>query len=228
MAGLSDAIFPPAGALCTASGVTCRRTLPGGTPLTVFENVSLVASPRSIVCVSGRSGSGKTTLLNLLSGLLRPTTGRVYWGERDVWSLTEDERAAGRREQLAVVLQDGGLIEWLTAKENVLIAATGPRRDGSGSAEEVLARVGLAGRGRSYPDELSMGERERVAIARALVCNPKLVILDEPTAALDGATADSILRLLSALVVESGVSLVIASHDSAVLKRADVEVRLPG
>ena len=219
---------PALEARCKAEDVTSRRMLPDGSTLTVLEGVSVSAQPGELLCVTGRSGSGKTTLLSVLSGLLRPNEGRVYWGTEEIWSLSEPERAARRRERVAVILQDGGLIEWLTAEENAALALVDGTADRRERVHEVLDQVGLGERRRNYPHQLSMGERERVAIARALVKSPEVVIVDEPTAALDRATSTSILELLQRLARATDAGLIIASHDPYVIELADSEFHLEG
>ena len=219
---------PDSSARCTVEAASCVRTLPDGSQLTVFENVSLAAAPGRVLCIRGRSGSGKTTLLGVMSGLLRPISGRVYWGEQEIWSLSEAERAARRRDEVAVILQDGGLIEWLTAEENVALSLTnGDAKDAKERIHEILDQVGLGGRRRNYPHELSMGERERVAIARALIRNPQIVMVDEPTAALDRNTSTAILELLLQLAREHDAALILASHDPGVFDLADEQFALP-
>jgi putative ABC transport system ATP-binding protein len=181
-----------------------------------------------MLCISGRSGSGKTTLLNVLSGLLRPSAGRLLWHGRDVWSLTQAERAEWRRKTASVVLQDGGLVESLTAAENVLLGQVGRKSVPVDVVREALDQVGLLDRARNYPHQLSMGERERVGIARALLMKPELIILDEPTAALDRTTADAIMQHLDELKSRLGMAVVVASHDEAVIHMADDELHLVG
>lgn len=218
---------PDTSARCTVEDASCIRTLPDGSKLTVFENVSLAARPATVLCIRGRSGSGKTTLLGVLSGLLRPTSGRVYWGSEEIWSLTEADRAGRRQDQVAVILQDGGLIEWLTAEENVALSLTNGVARSKERIHEILDQVGLGGRRRNYPHELSMGERERVAIARALIRNPGIVIVDEPTAALDRNTSTAILNLLFSLAHENDAALIVASHDPQVFELTDEQYELP-
>jgi putative ABC transport system ATP-binding protein len=212
---------------CRLEDAACVRTLPDGSHLTVFQHVSLAVAAGTVLCIRGRSGSGKTTLLGVMTGLLRPSNGRVYWGNQEIWTLSETERAARRRDQLAVILQDGGLIEWLTAEENVALSLSNGAADSKDRIREVLEQVGLGGRSRNYPHELSMGERERVAIARALVRSPEIVIVDEPTAALDRNTSTAILDLLLGLARDTEAALIIASHDSHVVELADEEFNLP-
>jgi putative ABC transport system ATP-binding protein len=219
--------FPDTSARCSVEDASCVRTLPDGTTLTVFEHVSLAVAAGTALCIRGRSGSGKTTLLGVMSGLLRPTSGCVYWGSEEIWSLSEAERAGQRRDQLAVILQDGGLIEWLTAEENVALSVSKGSTGDKEHIQEILDQVGLGGRRRNYPHELSMGERERVAIARALVRNPRIVIVDEPTAALDRTTSTAILELLLRLSRENDAALIVASHDPNVFELADEQFDLP-
>lgn len=218
---------PETAVRCSVEDASCVRTLPDGTKLTVFEHVSLAVSAGTALCIRGRSGSGKTTLLGVMSGLLRPTSGRVYWGGEEIWSLSEAERAGRRRDQLAVILQDGGLIEWLTAEENVALSLSNGAAGDKQRIHEILDQVGLGGRRRNYPHELSMGERERVAIARALVRNPGIVIVDEPTAALDRNTSTAILELLLHLSRENDAALIVASHDAQVFELTDEQYDLP-
>ncbi len=219
---------PALAARCTADNVSCARTLPDGSELAVLEGVSLAAQQGQLLCVTGRSGSGKTTLLSVLSGLLRPSEGRVYWGAEEIWGLSEAERAARRRERVAVILQDGGLIEWLTAEENVALSLVDGQSDSRDRIHDTLEEVGLGERRRNYPHQLSMGERERVAIARALIRSPEVVIVDEPTAALDRATSTSILELLLRLARATSAGLIVASHDPYVIELADSEFHLEG
>jgi ABC-type lipoprotein export system ATPase subunit len=218
---------PDPAARCTVHDAACVRTLPDGSKLTVFANVSLAVAPGTVLCVRGRSGSGKTTLLGVMSGLLRPTSGRVYWGGDEIWSLTEAERAGRRRDQLAVIVQDGGLIEWLTAEENIALSLSNGSAGDKARIHEILDQVGLGGRRRNYPHELSMGERERVAIARALIRNAGIVIVDEPTAALDRNTSTAILELLLRLSHENDAALIVASHDPQVFELTDEQYDLP-
>ncbi len=225
MADLNTA--PDTSIRCAVDAASCQRMLPDGTKLTVFANVSLAVAPATVLCIRGRSGSGKTTLLSVLSGLLRPTRGRVYWDSEDIWSLSEAERAGRRRDQLAVILQDGGLIEWLTAEENVALSLSNGATDSKERIQEILEQVGLGGRRRNYPHELSMGERERVAIARALVRKAGIVIVDEPTAALDRNTSTAILDLLLRLARDHDAALIVASHDPNVFELADEQFDLP-
>jgi putative ABC transport system ATP-binding protein len=179
----------------------------------------------------GRSGAGKSTLLNLISGIDRPTSGRVRIGDTDLTDKTETERTLFRRTHVGFVFQSFNLISTLTVGENVRLplelAGESPRADRD-RAGAMLERVGLADRADQFPDRLSGGEQQRVAVARALVHEPLLVLADEPTGNLDYDTGQAVLTLLSDLVTDTGTTLLVATHDPEVLPRADRVLHLHG
>lgn len=198
-------------------------TYPGrdhGEPLRVLETIDLVVGRGDLVVAAGRSGSGKTTLLHIAAGLLRPTTGEVYWADVALDELDDDRLAALRGRSVGIVFQNAALIETLTAAENVALQAvpTG-LRDGRERAERLLARQGLADRAHHYPSHLSGGEQQRVALARALFADPPLLVVDEPTANLDRRSAEAVTRQLQHLA-EDGHGLLVASHDTHVISVA--------
>jgi putative ABC transport system ATP-binding protein len=176
-----------------------------------------------VVLVAGPSGSGKSTLLHLLGTLDRPDRGSVELEGRDVARLSERERTLLRRRRLGFVFQAYHLVPVLSALENVevplWIDGVG-RRERRERAAASLEAVGLGGRLGHRPDRLSGGERQRVAIARALVHSPAALLADEPTGNLDSATAGEVLDLLFALNRRHGTTMLIATHDAALLERA--------
>jgi putative ABC transport system ATP-binding protein len=178
------------------------------------------------VAIVGPSGSGKTTLLGLLAGLDRPSGGTVRLDGTDLGSLSEDGRAKLRRERIGFVFQSFQLIPTLTARENVEVPLQlrGERPDGR--ADELLARVGLAGRGHHFPAQLSGGEQQRVAIARAFVHGPQVLFADEPTGNLDAATGQRVIDLLMELNRELGTTLILVTHDLDLAGRARRVIRL--
>jgi putative ABC transport system ATP-binding protein len=190
----------------------------------VFRDVDGVIGRGEIAVLVGRSGSGKSTLLNLVSGIDRPTTGRVIVDGVDLTRLDERERTLFRRRRIGFVFQLFNLIPLLTVEENVLLPLelTG-RADPAGRARarDLLAKVGLADRRAAFPDRLSGGEQQRVAIARALVHDPALVLADEPTGNLDADTAAAVLDLLDRLVRERGTTVLMATHSREVVGVAD-------
>jgi putative ABC transport system ATP-binding protein len=178
--------------------------------------------------VIGPSGTGKTTLLHLLAGLELPSAGSVAVDGAEVSSLDRSARAVFRRDRVALVGQEPGLVPFLTARENVELGLT---LRGVASVEtetrsrDALAAVGLAARAEARVDHLSSGERERVAVARAVAARPTLLLADEPTARLDRQTAVAIGRLLRD-VARSGAAVVCATHDPILIELADDVVAL--
>ena len=199
----------------------------GGRPLAALRNVSFQVEPGETVAIVGPSGSGKTTLLGLLAGLDRPTGGRVLLDGTDLGALSEDDRARLRREKIGFVFQSFQLIPTLTARENVAVPLD-LAGDGGGAARanELLERVGLAGRGHHYPAQLSGGEQQRVAVARAFIHRPSILFADEPTGNLDAATGARIIELMMELNRERGTTLVLVTHDPDLAARARRIIRL--
>jgi putative ABC transport system ATP-binding protein len=198
----------------------------GGQQLAAVKDVSFQVEPGETVAIVGPSGSGKTTLLGLLAGLDRPTSGTVRLDGTDMGSLSEDARARLRRERIGFVFQSFQLIPTLTARENVEVPLE-LRGEGSGDrADDLLARVGLGGRGHHFPSQLSGGEQQRVAIARAFVHRPSILFADEPTGNLDAATGGRIIELLTELNREIGTTLVLVTHDMDLAARTRRVIRL--
>jgi putative ABC transport system ATP-binding protein len=199
----------------------------GGRELTVLRDVNFSVSPGEFVAVVGPSGSGKTTLLGLMAGLDRPSRGSVRLDGTDLAALSEDGRARLRRERIGFVFQAFQLIPTLTASENVRVPLELGGRDGAEQrADELLARVGLGGRGHHYPTQLSGGEQQRVAVARAFVHSPSILFADEPTGNLDAATGGRIVELLTELNRELGTTLILVTHDPDLAAQSGRIIRL--
>jgi putative ABC transport system ATP-binding protein len=200
----------------------------GGHDLTVLRGVSFDLEPGGFLAILGPSGSGKTTLLGLLAGLDRPREGRVVLDGQDLAALDEDARARLRGEKVGFVFQSFQLLPSLTARENVQVPLElrGESAEASRRADELLERVGLAGRGHHYPAQLSGGEQQRVALARAFSHRPRLVFADEPTGNLDAATGAAVIELLAEVNRESGTTLVLVTHDGDLARRARRVLRL--
>ncbi len=188
----------------------------------ILHDISLQIEAGEFVVVSGSSGSGKTTLLSLLSGLDRPSSGRILLAGRDITELSEDQLAPIRNIETGFVFQAFHLIPSLNALENVMFPAE-LRRDmaAAAKAESLLRRVGLWERRANFPQQLSGGEKQRVAICRALINAPKIVFADEPTGNLDSENSRGIVELLAGLHQERGTTLVLATHSSEIAARAD-------
>ena len=174
--------------------------------------------------IVGQSGAGKTTLLNILGGMDKLTTGEVFLDGREISKLKTKELATFRRDNVGFVFQFYNLIPNLTAYENVEMAAQLVKDPID--CDMLMNEVGLAERKNNFPAQLSGGEQQRVAIARAIAKNPKLLLCDEPTGALDYQTGKAILKLLQQLSVTKGMTVVIITHNSALTAMADRVIRV--
>ncbi len=193
----------------------------------VLRDVNITIAAGTRVAIAGPSGSGKTSLLLLLSGLERPTVGRVVVDGVDLGTLDADGLADMRRERVGIVFQSFHLLPSLSALDNAsLPLQMAGRRDARTLAAAMLERVGLGGRLDHRPSQLSGGEQQRVAIARALVHRPRLLLADEPTGNLDDTTAEAVRELLFELNRELGTTLVLVTHDLDFAARCDRVLRL--
>ncbi|MFO7494731.1 MAG: ABC transporter ATP-binding protein [Desulfobacterales bacterium] len=188
----------------------------------VLDDVSLVVRDGEFLVIAGASGSGKSTLLSLLSGIDRPTTGRIRIGDTDITDLREDDLAPLRNRHMGFVFQAFHLVPSLSALENVMFPAElKGDRQADERARALLRRVGLAERMDSLPHQLSGGEKQRVALCRALINQPQIVFADEPTGNLDSQNSRTILELLQTLQQEQRTTLVLATHSAAIARAAD-------
>ena len=194
-----------------------------------LQGINLSVNQGEMVILSGKSGCGKTTLLNVIGGLDRPTLGEVWIGGRNICALSEKERTLFRRREVGTVFQSFNLISMLTVEENIAlprwldgasIDETGPR------VETLLNQMGLMGRKKHRPHELSGGEQQRVAIARALINSPKIILADEPTGNLDSQTGLQILAVLNGLNRDLGQTVLIATHSREADSFADRVINL--
>jgi ABC-type lipoprotein export system ATPase subunit len=198
-------------------------------PVEVLRDVNLAVPVGARCALQGPSGVGKTTLLAILGGLISSQAGAVRIGPSDVSSLRGDELAQYRRHTVGFVFQHFGLLEALTALENVELAAAlagGSRNRRRALARELLAAVGLRNRGGHRPGQLSGGERQRVAIARSLMNRPALLLADEPTGNLDEESAVGVIDLLERLQREWGFTMLVATHNDTIAGRASQRTRL--
>ena len=186
----------------------------------VLDDVSLSVSESQFLVVEGSSGSGKTTLLSLLSGLDKPTSGRVFLQEKDITDKSEDDLAQLRKDMIGFVFQSFHLIPSLTALENIMFPAE-LKRDPTAKPKKLLQRMGLDKRSGNFPHQLSGGEMQRVAMCRALINNPKIIFADEPTGNLDSDNGRAILELLLEYQKESRTTLVLVTHSIDIAKMAD-------
>jgi putative ABC transport system ATP-binding protein len=201
----------------------------GDGTISVLRGVDLHVRRGELVALVGRSGSGKSTLLNLLAGLEVPDRGRIEVDGVDVGALDDGRRTIFRRDAIGIVFQFFNLLSVLTALDNVALPGllAGRRREEvEARARDLLARVGMADRGGSFPDQLSGGEQQRVATARALINAPAVVLADEPTGNLDAENGERTLDLLRGLADEDGQTILLATHDPAAARRASRIVTL--
>jgi putative ABC transport system ATP-binding protein len=217
-----------------------HSTIPAGDPLvqiehltrviatrtqktTILDDVSFCVHAQTLFAVNGPSGSGKSTLLNLLTGIDRPTSGRIFFAGHEMRKMSENALATWRGRHVGIIFQFFQLIPTLTAQENVLLAlelgAVLPRRQWQRRSRECLNLVGLDGYAHSLPSELSGGQQQRVAIARALANDPPVLVADEPTGNLDSRTAAQIFALLEELT-HRGKTVIYVTHDPRLADRA--------
>ena len=189
-----------------------------------LDHVDLSLEEGKFIVILGPSGAGKSTLLNLLGGLDSPTEGTIVVNGRDISTLTENELADYRAETVGFVFQSYNLIPTLTVIENVALVkeiAKNPL-----SSHDMLREVGLSDHIHQFPSELSGGEQQRVSIARALAKNPKILLCDEPTGALDSETGVMVLKLLLSMARDMGKTIIIVTHNQNIAKMADVVIRV--
>lgn len=192
--------------------------------LKALDGASFTLDEGKFVVILGPSGAGKSTLLNMLGGLDSSTNGKIVVGGKDISTLTNNELADYRASTVGFAFQFYNLIPTLTVKENVaLVKEIDPS---ALSAEQMLAEVGLSDHLNNFPSELSGGEQQRVSIVRALAKNPKILLCDEPTGALDYETGVLVLKLLHSMAKNYGKTIVIVTHNQNIAKMADVVIRV--
>ena len=196
----------------------------GEVEIKAADEVSFPIEKGEFVVVVGPSGAGKTTILNLLGGMDKATTGSIVVDGTDIAKFKEKELTKYRRDDVGFVFQFYNLVQNLTAVENVELAAQICKDPVD--AEEVLREVGLGSRLKNFPSQLSGGEQQRVSIARALAKNPKLLLCDEPTGALDYITGKSILKLLQDTCREKKMTVIVITHNSALTPMADKIIKI--
>lgn len=196
----------------------------GSAQINALSEASFGIDKGEFCILLGSSGAGKTTLLNMLGGMDTVTSGQIHFDGKDISSLSKKELVEYRRHDVGFVFQFYNLIPNLTALENVEIAAQLCKEPIP--AKEALAMVGLAERENNFPAQLSGGEQQRVAIARAVAKNPRLLLCDEPTGALDYVTGKAVLKLLYDLSRERGMTVIIITHNQAIAPMADRIIRI--
>jgi putative ABC transport system ATP-binding protein len=215
-------------ALLEAANLT-KELGSGAGKVAALKGVSLALNGGELTLLMGPSGSGKTTLLSILGCMLTPTQGTVRVGPHSTAGLDPEELARLRRDHIGFVFQSFHLFPTLSTTDNVRLALDvrgEPSRAAKVRSREALAKVGLGHKIKAYPRELSGGEQQRVAIARAIVGNPSIILADEPTAALDGANGQAVMKLLAEIAREQGHAVLIVTHDPRLLPFADRVVHI--
>ena len=198
-----------------------RHYTMGETVVRALDGVSVSVGDGEFVALLGTSGSGKSTLLNLIAGLDQPTEGTLKIFDQDLAQMTREQLSVHRRKNVGIIFQSFNLVPTMTAAENVTLSmmfAGVPRAEREQRAVSLLESVGLGGRQRHRPKELSGGEQQRVAIARALSNNPRILLADEPTGNLDSRTSAEIMRILQDLNAREKRTIVMVTHDPGLAK----------
>ncbi|MCI8302268.1 MAG: ABC transporter ATP-binding protein [Oscillospiraceae bacterium] len=194
----------------------------GENRVTALDRASLTISPGDFISIIGPSGSGKSTLLHLLSGLDRPTGGRLCYDGRDIYSLSDKELSAFRRQRIGFIFQQFHLLPVLTARENIVMPRLLDKKQPDEAYLQELARMlGIQDRLTHLPHELSGGQQQRVAIARALIARPDVIFADEPTGNLDSRSGSEVMELLKTVGKDMGKALVVITHDSRIAAMAE-------
>ena len=202
-----------------------KRFTRGRREFTVLDNISATIPDKKFVVITGDSGVGKSTLLNILSGLMRPTAGKVLYEDKEITGLNDRNLSSLRIKYLGIVNQSSDLISYLTLEENLKLSREISGREGEDETDKVLERLGLEDLKSSYPEEMSGGEIKRAAIARAILVSPEVLIMDEPTANLDRKNVRNVLSLLKEQQ-DKGKTVVISSHEEEALEYCDINIDL--
>ena len=201
-----------------------RTYVSGDHVLNALDNVDLTIEEGKFIVILGPSGAGKSTLLNLLGGLDSPTSGTIIVDGKDISKLNNNELAEYRANKVGFVFQFYNLIPTLTVYENVaLVKEIAPN---ALDAKEIINEVGLLDHLKNFPSELSGGEQQRISIARAIAKNPKILLCDEPTGALDSETGIMVLKLLLSMARNHGKTIIIVTHNQNIAKMADVVINV--
>lgn len=196
----------------------------GENKLKALDNVSFTLEEGNFIVILGPSGAGKSTLLNLLGGLDSPSEGQIFFEGKDISNLSNDELAEYRASTVGFIFQSYNLIPTLTVDENIMLVNEIVKNPFS--SKKILKEVGLLEHKNKFPTELSGGEQQRVSIARAIAKNPKVLLCDEPTGALDSETGVKILKLLLTMARNYQKTIVIVTHNQNIAKMADIVIRV--
>jgi putative ABC transport system ATP-binding protein len=199
----------------------------GQNEIIALDNATITIYKGEFVSIIGPSGSGKTTLLHLLSGIDRPTKGKVFIGEKDLYALNEKELSAFRRRNFGFIFQQFNLVPILTAEENIIMPVLLDRKQPDKEyVKELSELLGIKDRLTHLPHELSGGQQQRVAIARALIAKPDIIFADEPTGNLDSKSGSEVMKLLISTFKQLGKILIVVTHDERIACLADRRISI--
>jgi lipoprotein-releasing system ATP-binding protein len=193
-----------------------------GKIIEVLKGIELTILPGEMLAIEGASGAGKSTLLHILGALDRPTEGKIYFQDGDLFQRSNNQLAEFRNRHLGFVFQFHHLLPEFSALENTMMPALiqgGGQREAMENAEKILSQLGLADRLHHKPGELSGGEQQRVAVARALILNPQVILADEPTGNLDSQTGEEVHNLMVQINRQQGITIVVVTHNPALAVR---------
>lgn len=206
-----------------------KSYLIGELNIKAVDSVSLKIEKGQFLSIVGHSGSGKTTLLSIIGGITRPTSGKVLYEGRDIYSLTDEELSEYRNKKIGFMFQFVSLLPMLTSKENVLLPSLFSPNKGLNNekkAEEYLDIVGVGDKKDAYPAQLSGGQQRRVAIARALINEPEVILADEPTGDLDEETEADVMNLFKRMNEEMGITFILVTHSTELAREAKRRLRM--
>ena len=194
----------------------------------ILKDINLEINTGEILSIMGPSGCGKSTLLGVIGGIDKPDKGKVLIGDTDLYALKNEELDIFRNENIGIVFQNHCLVEELSLIENIELPSifSEKKENFESKITELIELLCLKGKENLYPSQLSGGEKQRAAIARALINNPKVLIADEPTGALDSSNSDNILRLFRELVDKFSISIIISTHDCNVSEVSDRQIKM--
>ena len=200
----------------------------GKISIEILKNINLEINTGEILSVMGPSGCGKSTLLGIIGGIDKPDIGKVLIGDTDLYVLKNEALDKFRNENIGIIFQNNCLVEELSLIENIELPSifSEKKEDFDSKIAEIVELLGLKGKEKLYPYQLSGGEKQRTAIARALINTPKILIADEPTGALDSSNSNNILHLFRELVDKFSISIIISTHDYHVAEVSDRQIKM--
>lgn len=193
----------------------------------ILKDVSFTLEKNTITAIVGKSGCGKSTLLSIMSGIDKPSAGKVFLGGKDFYSLERKKQEQFRNENIGILFQNYHLIPELTCEENIRMPLVfSSKKAENGKVKKMMERVGLEKKRKLYPKQMSGGEQQRTAIVRALINKPSILYADEPTGALDSETGNSIIKFLVRCAHEQGLTVLLVTHDMGIARQCDKIIKM--